>query len=305
MAMLAMTIGVMAGLVNYVFRKTIDLIHWLVIEQGSEFFAISFDHWSLSRFWSVLFPLSGALLLIPFGLYLAKDMKNGFPDFLEQVNLRGAKIPLRTIITRGLTSAITLGTGGSAGQEGPIAQMGGAIGSQTGQAFKMSGNRLKVLVACGVAGGIAATFNAPIVGVFFAHEIVLLSAFELTSFTSIVIVSGIATVVSRALLGDLPALRVPVYPVVHPWELIFYVVLGMLVGVLAVLFISVHYRIHDRFAALRLPRVVKPLSGEFWWGRSGSFSRRFSATAMNSWRRSCCGEKAFCGCWRLWWSSKQ
>ncbi|NIQ95069.1 MAG: chloride channel protein, partial [Desulfuromonadales bacterium] len=93
-------------------------------------------------------------------------MSFSFPKFLEKVNLRGAKLPLRTIFTRGAASAITLGTGGSAGQEGPIAQIGGAIGSQFGQACRISGDRLKVLVACGAAGGVAATFNAPIAGVF-------------------------------------------------------------------------------------------------------------------------------------------
>jgi CIC family chloride channel protein len=271
MAMLAVAIGIAAGFGNYVFRKTIDLIHWLVIEQGADFFAISFDHWSFSRIFSVLFPVTGGLLLIPFGIFFARDLKNGFPSFLERVNLKGAKIPGRTIFTRGLACAITLGTGGSAGQEGPIAQIGGAIGSQVGQAFKMSGNRLKVMVACGVAGGIAATFNAPIAGVFFAHEIVLLSAFELTSFTSIVIASGISTVVSRALLGNLPALRVPVYAVAHPWELGFYAILGMVIGLLAVLFIDVHYRIHDRFAALQLPRLVKPVVGGALIGAIGIF----------------------------------
>ncbi|MEZ4601400.1 MAG: chloride channel protein [Syntrophotaleaceae bacterium] len=261
MALVAVGIGIAAGLGNYAFRKAIDLIHWLVIEQGSEFFAISLEQWSLSRFWSVLFPMTGALLLIPLWIFFPKDMKSGIPDFLERVNLKGAKIPGRLMFTRGLACAITLGTGGSAGQEGPIAQIGGAIGSQIGQTFKMSGNRLKVMVACGVAAGIAATFNAPIAGVFFAHEIVLLSAFELTSFTAIVISSGISTVISRALLGDLPALRVDVYPLAHPWELAFYAILGILIGGLAVLFIDFHYRIVDRFAALKLPRLVKPLLG--------------------------------------------
>jgi len=261
MALLAVAIGIAAGLGNYGFRKAIDLIHWLVIEQGSEFFAISFEQWSSSRFWSVLFPISGALLLIPFWIFFPKDMKSGIPTFLERVNLKGAKVPGRLMFTRGLACAITLGTGGSAGQEGPIVQIGGAIGSQIGQAFKMSGNRLKVMVACGVAGGIAATFNAPIAGVFFAHEIVLLSAFKLTSFTSIVIASGISTVVSRALLGNLPALRVDVYPLAHSWELFFYAILGILIGGLAVLFIDFHYRVLDHFAALKLPRLVKPLVG--------------------------------------------
>jgi chloride channel protein, CIC family len=261
LALIAVGVGIVAGLANYAFRHTIKLIHWLVIEQGQAYWQISFEHWSPSRLWSALFPLTGGLLLIPFWLFFGQDLRSGFADFLQRVNLRGAKIHGRTIFTRGLASAITLGTGGSAGQEGPIAQIGGAIGSYCGQLFKMSGHRLKLLVACGVAGGIAATFNAPIAGVFFAHEIVLLSSFELTSFTSIVIASGIATVVSRALLGDHPELLAPAYGSFQPVELLGYLALGLLVGLLAAAFISIHFRIKDRFADLELHPLIKPAVG--------------------------------------------
>lgn len=269
MAILAVAIGLLSGLCNYAFRQTIDFFHWLVIEQGMEFFDISWHHWSSARWWAILFPLTGGLLMIPFGIWFSKDLKFGFSSFLERVNLRGAKIPGRTIITRGLASAITLGTGGSAGQEGPIAQIGGAVGSQFGQGFKVSGNRLKVLVACGVSGGVAATFNAPIAGVFFAQEIVLLSSFEISSFTSIVIASGMSTVVSRALLGNEIAFHIPPYQMGSHWELLLYVVLGAIVGVLAATFIDAHFRIKDLFDKLRMPRLVKPILGALMVGVIG------------------------------------
>jgi chloride channel protein, CIC family len=271
MAILAVAIGLLSGLGNYVFRKAIDFFHWLVVEQGMDFFSISFSEWSLSRLLVVFFPMAGGLLMIPFGIFFAKDLRFGFSGFLEKVNLRGAKIPARIIFTRGVASAITLGTGGSAGQEGPIAQIGGAIGSQFGQAFKMSGDRLKVLVACGVSGGVAATFNAPIAGVFFAQEIVLLSSFELSSFTSIVIASGMSTVVSRALLGNIPAITVPSYSVSTLWELIFYVFLGIIIGVLAAGFIDVHFRIKGVFDDFHLPRLAKPVLGGALVGVIGIF----------------------------------
>lgn len=269
MAILAVAIGLVSGLGNYAFRKTIDFFHWLVFGQGMAAFGISFDDWSPSRLLVIFFPAVGGVLLIPLSRYWGRDLRFGFSKFLVQVNLRGGKIPGRTIFTRGAASAITIGTGGSAGQEGPIAQIGGAIGSQLGQMFKMSGDRLKILVACGVSGGVAATFNAPIAGVFFAHEIVLLSSFELSSFTSIVIASGMSTVVSRALLGNAPAFAVPPYALVHPAEIVLYSILGGIIGALAALFIGVHFRIKDRFAALRMHRMAKPVFGGLLVGTVG------------------------------------
>ncbi len=269
LAILAVIIGVLAGLGNYALRQLIELIHNGVITQGMTHFAIDTESWNWNRLYLVLFPLFGGVLMIPLGAYYARDLRFGFSRFLEEVNLRGGKVPTRTIFTRGLASAITIGTGGSAGQEGPIAQIGGAIGSKVGQSFKLGGSYLKTLVACGAASGVAATFNAPIAGVFFAHEIVLLSSFELSSFTSIVIASGMSTVVSRALLGDHPEFAPPPYDLGSPWELCFYVLLGILIGVLAATFMTWHYRIKDWFAALKLPRLAKPVFGGLLVGLCG------------------------------------
>ncbi len=263
LGILAGCVGIAAGFANYGFRWIIDVIHHLVVEQGMDWFGISMHHWSWSRLWIVLFPAVGGLLLIPFGLWFAKDLKWGFSAFLERVNLRGAKVPGRTIFTRGMACAITLGTGGSAGQEGPIAQIGGAIGSSLGQVFRVSGGRLKTLVACGVAGGVAATFNAPIAGVFFAQEIVLLSTFELASFTPIVIAAGLATVVSRILLGNTAEFLVLNYSLNSHWELVFYCLMGILIGVLASIFVGVHSRIKDQIQSLPIHPLLKPVVGGF------------------------------------------
>ncbi len=261
MIILAVIIGLLGGLGNYAFRKTIEFFHWAIVTQSERLFDYSMEEWSLSRLTVILCPVIGGLLVIPLWHWFGEDLKGGFSGFLERVNLRGAKLRPRPILTRGFGAAITIGTGGSAGQEGPIAMIGGAIGSYFGQLFKMSGDRLKVLVACGAAAGVAATFNAPIAGVFFAQEIVLLSAFELSSFTSIVIASGMATVVSRALLGNTPELHAPVYMVNSMWELLLYLLLGLVIGVLATLFIDTHFRIKDRFDALKMPKLLKPMLG--------------------------------------------
>ncbi len=269
MVVLAVVIGVLAGLGNFAFRKTIDLIHFLVVTQGEQLLHIDPEHWSMQRLWIFIFPVIGGLLVIPLWVFFPKDLKSGFAGFLVKVNLKGAKLGLRPLFTRGFAAAITLGTGGSAGQEGPIAVIGGTIGSQFGMLFKMGGDRLKVLVACGAAAGVAATFNAPLAGVFFAAEIVLLSSFELASFTSIVIASGMATVVSRALLGNEMELAAPSYVVQHPWELVLYLLLGCVIGVAASGFIDLHFRIKDLIDGVRLPKLTKPILGGLLVGLIG------------------------------------
>lgn len=261
MVVLAVVVGLLGGLCNYAFRKAIELVHFLVVEQGQAWLGIDLEQWSPERMLSFIFPLMGGLLMIPLWYFFAKDLKGGFAGFLVKVNLKGAKLPLRPIFTRGFGAAITLGTGGSAGQEGPIAVIGGTVGSQFGKLFKMGGDHLKILVACGAAAGVAATFNAPIAGVFFAAEIVLLSSFELASFTSIVIASGMATVVSRALLGNKMELNAPLYLLQSPWELVLYLALGCVIGFLASGFIDLHFRIKDKISTIRLPRFVKPVLG--------------------------------------------
>ncbi|MBT1074010.1 chloride channel protein [Geobacter grbiciae] len=269
MAVLAVGIGLLAGLCNYAFRSCIDFFRWLIIDNGARLTGYSPDTWDASRLWALAFPVIGATIMLPLFIWYREDMAFGFPRFLERVNLRGGRLPLRLMFTRGISSALTIGSGGSAGQEGPIAQIGGTAGSVVGHLLGMPEERLKILIGCGVSGGVAATFNAPLAGVFFAHEIVLLSSFELSSFTSIVISSGMATVVSRAMYGDIPAFDVPAYQLVHPLELALYALLGIVCGCLAALFITGYGKTRAFFEQLRVNPLWKPLLGGFLAGCVG------------------------------------
>ncbi|MFQ6671912.1 MAG: chloride channel protein, partial [Candidatus Tectimicrobiota bacterium] len=186
----------------------------------------------------------------------------GVPEVMESTVLRGGLMRPRTIVLRALASAISVGSGGSAGREGPIVQIGAAIGSTVGQLCKMSSERLRLLVGCGTAAGIAATFNAPLSGTFFALEIVL-GERRLRSLSPLLVASVIATVVSRATIGPAPAFSVPAYGLVSVGELVWYLALGVLCGLAAYGAIRLLYAATDWFedALPRVPPVLKPALG--------------------------------------------
>jgi CIC family chloride channel protein len=163
-------------------------------------------------------------------------------------------------VAKVLASAACIGSGGSAGREGPIVQVGAALGSTLGQLFHMSEARIRNLVACGAAAGIAATFNAPIAGVIFSLEIIL-GELRLGDLSSVVIAAVTASALARSVLGDRPALTIPEYALKSPWEIFLYVILGILAGLVGVLFIKMLYATEDLFDAWRFPEALKPPVG--------------------------------------------
>jgi CIC family chloride channel protein len=211
------------------------------------------------------------VLLIPLSLLFPGEVNGyGFTKFLRKVNLEGGYIRTRTIFLKLISTALTIGTGNSAGVEGPIAAIGGAIGSQVGQISRVSGARMKVYIAAGCAGGIAGIFNAPLAGIFFASEIVLLGTFEISSFSALVIASAISTVVTRAWYGENPAFSIPVYHLVNPFvELPIYTVMAIVTGLIAVFHIRIFYFIRDKYQILPIHPQLKPLTGAFIIGCIG------------------------------------
>ena len=271
MLMIAIAIGVTAGFANILFRTVTELVHEFIFVNGHEVLAINEGGWH--RFLLPLIPMTGMVLLIPLSL-LYPGQVNGyaFTKFLRKVNIEGGIVRFRTIVIKIISTALTIGTGGSAGVEGPIATVGGALGSQVGQFFKVSGNRMKVYIAAGCAGGVGAMFNAPIAGVFFAAEIVLLGTYEISSFSALVISSAMATVVSRGYYGESPAFPIPNYHLANPVvEIPLYILMGIIIGIIAVIHIRFFYIVRDRFAALRLHRQLKPIAGAFVVGSIAIF----------------------------------
>lgn len=269
MVFIATCIGIVAGHANILFRTVLELVHHWIFVPGSEI--------AYQGGWYILLlpliPMFGMLLLIPLALLFPGEIYGyGFTKFLRKVNIRGGSMKFRKNILKIISCSLTIGTGNSAGVEGPIAQVGGALGSLVGRIFRISADRMKIYVAAGCAGGVGAMFNAPIAGVFFASEIVLLGTYEISSFSVLVISSAMATVVSRAYFGENPAFPIPDFHLVNPLaEIPLYMIMGLLMGVIAVVHIYVFYQVRDRFAALNINQHVKPIIGAFMVGVTAIF----------------------------------
>lgn len=206
-------------------------------------------------------PVVGGLLAGPIIAYFAKEAKgHGVPEVMQAIALNGGRIRPRVVVAKVIATAFCIGSGGSAGREGTIVQVGSALGSTIGQFLHLSENRIRNLVACGAAAGIAATFNAPIAGVIFAMEIIL-GELHLGDLGNVVIASVTASTVSRIFLGSRPAFSIPTYTMKTPWEVLLYALLGVLAALVAIYFIRLLYWMEDRFDNWHFPDALKPAIG--------------------------------------------
>jgi CIC family chloride channel protein len=260
---LACGVGVVTGAGAIMFAELIRFVQWLAI--GSTELPL-FVLPSLAWYHVLLIPLLGGLLVGPLRLLTSHEAQgHGVPEVIESIVFRGGRIKPQIALMKSLSSALTIGTGGSVGREGPIVQIGAALGSALGQLLRVPPNRLPTLAGCGAAGGVAAVFNAPIAGAFFALE-VLMGNFAMPAFGPVVLSSVVATVISRAYFGDHPAFVVPGYTLLNAWELPLYLLLGVACGLGGFIFITVLDRIEHWFDTLPIPQMLKPAAGGLMLG---------------------------------------
>jgi len=266
MAILAVIVGLAAGLGAVAFRHLIGFFQSIFYGSDGDLLELV---QSTSWYLKVWVPAAGGLVVGPLVYFLAREAKgHGVPEVMEAVALKSGIIRKRIVLIKTLASAICISTGGSVGREGPIVQIGSAIGSTIGQLLKISADRMRTLVGCGAAAGIAATFNAPIAGSMFALEIIL-GDFGLVTFSPIVISSVAATAVSRYFLGDSPAFFVPVYQLISAWEFPLYIAMGLFCSVVGVTFTAVLYRLEDIFNSIKFPEYLKAATGGLILGCMG------------------------------------
>jgi len=278
MAGVAVLIGAAAGYGNIIFRYLIAFIQEFFYGTKDEFLLEALIHTPVYKI--VLIPALGGLIVGMVGLVFKSAKGHGVPDVIKAIALN-LKISPFVAVVKSFTSAITLGTGGSAGREGPIIHIGSALGSGVGKIFSFSTRRMKTAVACGAAGGLAATFNAPIGGAMFAAE-VLLGEFGIRTFSPIIISSVIATVVSRGHLGNVVTFDVPEYHLRHFMELPLYMVLGFVCAIVGVFFIRFFYKTEETFDNLKIPSFLKPALGGLLLGILAIYSREIMGVGYDT-----------------------
>src|ERR1041385_8095171 len=270
---LSAAIGLAAGLIAFALYKLIGLFTNLVFYHRWSAEFVSVRAHTLGP-WVIVVPVIGGLIVGIMAKYGSPKIKgHGIPEAMEAVLVNRSRIQPRVAILKAISAAIAIGTGGPFGAEGPIIQTGGAVGSLVGQVFHTTASERKVLLACGAAAGMSATFNTPIAGVILAIEL-LLFEFKSRSFIPLVIASTIATAVHMQLLGTGPMFTVAAMDFGIPRALPFYLLLGGLCGLAAVGFSKLLYWVEDQFEKLPIDELWWPAIGAFGLGIIGYFVPR-------------------------------
>jgi chloride channel protein, CIC family len=258
---LAAALGLIAGFVAYLLYSLIGLFTNIFFFHRLSF---AFTSARLNHLgpWVIVTPVIGGLIVGLMAKYGTPKIKgHGIPEAMEAVLVNRSRIAPRVAILKPISAAIAIGTGGPFGAEGPIIQTGGAIGSLIGQALHTTASERKVLLACGAAAGMSATFNTPIAGVILAIEL-LLFEFKSRSFIPLVIASTLATAVHLELFGSGPMFVVSPVNFGIPKALPFYLLLGLICGLAAVGFSKALYWVEDQFEKLPID--------ELWWPALGA-----------------------------------
>lgn len=254
--------GAVVGLAAVLFHESILLISEL-----------SFSNIPASLYFIV--PALG-MLILSIMTFFAPDTakKKGVSEIIKAVALRGGYIPFRTTLFHFIAPILCIGTGNTVGPEGPVAQLGGGISSKIGSIIGLSDTRRRIFTAAGAGAVISAVFNSPLGGIFFALEIVLLNDFQTPTFSALVLASVTASAISRIFLGNTPTFVFDEISIGSYNDLYIYAILGILAGILSIMFIrysDTMERIFKDIILKKVPRWVAMVSVGLLMGVSGYF----------------------------------
>ncbi|NIA68668.1 chloride channel protein [Pelagibius litoralis] len=265
LSVLAVVIGAAAGGAAIAFRDAIAGIQWLVYGFGGE--QVASEASGLAWWHLLLVPTLGGLAI---GLFIRFALPDGKPQgvahVMEASALRDGRMSLTVGIRAAVASAASIGFGASVGREGPVVHLGACLGSWVAKRLHLGRVLARTLLGCGVAAGVAASFNAPIAGTFFALEVVV-GHYALSAFAPIVIASVTGTLISRARYGDFPAFILPEnWSIVSFWEFPAFALLGLVSAVAAILFMRSIIFTEDVVGRLAIPSWSGPAFGGFLLG---------------------------------------
>lgn len=276
---LAIVIGIGAGFGAYVFWKAIEWFSWLFFNRG----AVGLDF--IGDYYVILLPALGGLIVGPLVFFFAREVRgDGPPEIMEALATAEGQVRKRVAAIKVLASSVCLGSGGSAGREGPIVQIGGSLGSAVGQWLRVPRAWLGTLVLCGVAGGVSATFNAPIAGAFFALEVVQRRIIA-RNVGFIILSSVMADIIARIFLftEEKPtSFAVPAYSLKSNGEIVLFMLLGLVCAFAGIGFIRFFYRTEDAlskgFSRWQVPVYLRPAIGGLLVGGIGFLSFHYIST---------------------------
>ncbi|MEM9223567.1 MAG: chloride channel protein, partial [Pseudomonadota bacterium] len=267
--LVALLIGGAIGAAAVAFRRGIDAFQWLWLGVTTERI-IAFV--SAQPWWVVLAaPTAGGLVVGLMNQFVLTGKRPaGVADVIEASARGGAGLTLRQGLWSALATAISLGSGASAGREGPVIHLGGTLSSALTRVMKLPPKAGRVVLACGVASAISASFNAPIAGVLFAHEVVL-RHYAVSAFVPIVIASAAGTLAGRYFIGDVAAFQIPSYAIGSYWEMPAFALLGVVAAGVAILFQFALIGFDQSARAIIMPPWLRPVIGGLVVGCIGIF----------------------------------
>ncbi len=265
---LAIVVGVVGGLGSILFRQMIGLFHFIFFEVLLPKITYMIGGYNVGI---ILLPAIGGLIIGPIINKVAPETKgHGVPEVLDAVINGGGIIRTRVAAIKILVSSLTIGSGGSVGREGPIAQIGSSFGSLLAQKFNLDESYRKLLVVCGLAAGISGTFMAPLGGAIFGIEVIY-SGVAPYDVIPVFLSSVVGMFVTAEVFGMAPAFILPMYKYTNPLQLIYFIPIGLFFGLLSIIWTRGLYFIEDSFDKLSVPEWIKPSIGGLITGFLGMF----------------------------------
>lgn len=273
MILLSLSVGIITGLGAVGFRALIGLVHNILFFGHFSFAYDANIHTPTSPWgiWIIFVPVVGAIIVAWLVKTFAPEAKgHGVPEVMNAIYYNEGKIKPIVALIKSLASSVSIGSGGSVGREGPIIQIGAAFASTLGQILSIPARQRIILIAAGAGAGIAATFNAPIGGIAFAMELMLVSI-NASTVGLVALATATATYIGRIFLGSTPALNIPALEITHihlasPYFLLLFVPFGLLMGLVSVVFIKSIYWMEDWFERMPGNYYTRHVSGMFFVG---------------------------------------